>query len=395
MRDVLDQGLASIPGLETCGAHLGFKYKKKDMGLIYFPDGAEVAGVFTQNPVQAHPVHFCQDQLEGSNRFKLIAVNSGNANACNGSAGWEALKACQTCLCESLKIGEDEFLMASTGVIGEAFDVSPLVSACDSLCGQLGAASSDDFAQAILTTDTCTKQVAYQFDHYRIAGVAKGSGMIHPNMGTMLAFIATDADLSQAQLGKVLHQVTQTTFNRITVDGDTSTNDSAFLAATGQAGPTDVDQFAQDLEVVMRDLAQMIVRDGEGATKFVTVAVEGAQAEDQAVSVAKSVATSNLVKTAIYGEDANWGRVLAAAGYAEGLPIDPDRLTISFESAGGTITPYQAGQAQGMDEDLAGQILHEEEIQIHLSLGLGQAQARVWTCDFSHDYIKINAEYRS
>lgn len=395
MKDVLDQGLASIPGLESCGAHLGFKYKKKDMGLIYFPDGAEVAGVFTQNLVQAHPVKFCQAQLEVASRFKVIAVNSGNANACNGPDGWQALKACQACLCDCLEVKAEEFLMASTGVIGESFDVSPLLSKCQSLCDQLGRASSDDFAQAILTTDTCTKQLAYQFDGYRIAGVAKGSGMIHPNMGTTLAFIATDADLNQPQLGKLLYQVTQKTFNRITVDGDTSTNDSAFLAATGQAGPVDLDQFAQDLEVVMRELAQMIVRDGEGATKFVTVKVESAQDEAQALAVAKSVATSNLVKTALYGEDANWGRVLAAAGYAEGLPVDPDRMSISFQSVVGAMTPYQEGQAQLMDEDLAKQILHEDEVLIQLNLGLGQAQVNVWTCDFSHDYIKINAEYRS
>ncbi|KAA9301804.1 MULTISPECIES: bifunctional glutamate N-acetyltransferase/amino-acid acetyltransferase ArgJ [Aerococcus] len=395
MKDVLDQGLASIPGLESCGAHLGFKYKKKDMGLIYFPDGAEVAGVFTQNLVQAHPVKFCQAQLEAASRFKVIAVNSGNANACNGPDGWQALKTCQACLCDCLEVKAEEFLMASTGVIGESFDVSPLLAKCQSLCDQLGRTSSDDFAQAILTTDTCTKQLAYQFDGYRIAGVAKGSGMIHPNMGTMLAFIATDADLNQAQLGKLLYQVTQKTFNRITVDGDSSTNDSAFLAATGQAGPVDLDQFAQDLEVVMRELAQMIVRDGEGATKFVTVRVESAQDEAQALAVAKSVATSNLVKTALYGEDANWGRVLAAAGYAEGLPVDPDRMSISFQSLAGAITPYQDGQAQVMDEDLAKRILHEDEVLIQLNLGLGQAQVDVWTCDFSHDYIKINAEYRS
>lgn len=396
-------GLSAVKNVQTAGVHAGFKYKNKDLALIYFPTGATVAGVFTKNLIQAHPVIYDKALLEENKQFKAIVINSGNANVSNGSQGDEDVQNMAEMTAEKLGIEPQEVLVSSTGVIGESMDLSPLDKGLDKAISQLNDHDSTGAAQAIKTTDTTTKQVAYEVDindkTVHIGGIIKGSGMIHPNMGTMLGYITTDLALPQPLLKNILLQATDQSFNKMTVDGDTSTNDTVLLATTGEIELELTDpvilEFSKAIQKVCQDLAKMVVDDGEGKTKFIEVNVDAAVQEEDATKIAKEVAVSNLVKTAIYGGDANWGRVMMAIGNSQPSALDPYKISIAFTSAAGQVLVCQEGQTTSFDEAKASKILAEEDIQINIDLGIGEAQSSVWTCDMSLDYIKINASYRS
>jgi len=396
-------GLSAAANVYTAGVHSGFKYKNKDLALIYFPEGATVAGVFTRNLIQAHPVIYDKKMLEEQSEFKAIIINSGNANVSNGNQGDQDVVFMAEIAAKKLGIEPNEVLISSTGVIGEAMDLSPLAKGLDLAIEELNSEDSSNAAEAIMTTDTTMKQVSYEIElgveKVHIGGIIKGSGMIHPNMGTMLGYITTDLAIPQGQLKSILKTATDKSFNKMTVDGDTSTNDTVLLAATKKKKIPLTDQviseFSKAVEEVCQELAKMVAKDGEGMTKFVEVNVEGAAGEGDAVKAAKEVATSNLVKTALYGNDANWGRVLMAIGNSEPSQLDPYKIAIEFSSSAGTIQLCKNGKSLDFDEEKALEILKEEEILINIDLGLGNGHSSVWTCDMSIDYIKINSDYRS
>ncbi len=396
-------GLSAVKNVQTSGVHAGFKFKNKDLALIYFPKGATVAGVFTKNLIQAHPVIHGKKMLQERSTFKAILINSGNANVSNGPQGDADVSAMAEAAAKKLGIQPKEVLISSTGVIGQRMDLSPLAGGLEQAVSQLNAEDSTNAAEAILTTDTRVKQLSYAFEingeALHIGAIIKGSGMIHPNMGTMLGYITTDLAVPQNLLHQVLLEATENSFNKMTVDGDTSTNDTVLLASTNEIKLelTDsvVQEFSKAVEAVCQELAKMVAADGEGMTKFVEVNVHAAASEADATKIAKEVATSNLVKTAIYGGDANWGRVLMAVGNSEADELDPYSISIDFTSPAGTVLVCEQGQSVLFDEEKAAEILAEQDIQINIALGLGQAASSVWTCDMSVDYIKINSAYRS
>lgn len=396
-------GLSAVNNVYTAGVHAGFKYKNKDLALIYFPKGATVTGVFTKNLIQAHPVIHGKKMLEKHSEFKAIIINSGNANVSNGKQGDQDVQYMVETTANKLAIKPEEVLVSSTGVIGEPMNLDPLTIGLDKAISQLNNTDSSDAAQAIMTTDTKLKQISYEFEiageKIRIGAIIKGSGMIHPNMGTMLGYITTDLAVSQHELKKILLNATNNSFNKITVDGDTSTNDTVLLASTNEIELELTDQviveFSDAIEIVCQELAKMVVADGEGMTKFVEVNVDSAATETDAAQVAKEVATSNLVKTAVYGGDANWGRVLMAIGNSDPKILDPYKISIDFSSSAGTVSVCQNGQAVPFDDMKASKILIEDNIQINIDLGIGTHYSSIWTCDMSIDYIKINSDYRS
>ncbi len=394
-------GVTAAQGFKAGGAACGVKKNQlPDLALVYSMVPATAAGIFTTNQVKAAPVILSMENLKRGKAQAIIA-NSGNANACVGEAGMEAARRMTAATGKALDIPNDSVLVASTGVIGIALPVEKIETA---LAGKIEFLSDNGSAaatRAIMTTDTFPKEVAVEFElggaMVRLGGIAKGSGMIHPNMATMLGFITTDALIEQPLLQKALSAAGEKSFNRITVDGDTSTNDCLFILANGLANNVpitsenqDYQIFLQALTTVCLELAKMIARDGEGATKLVEIKVTGAKTEDEAVKVGKSVAASNLVKTAIFGEDANCGRILAAVGYS-GVKIAPERICIYLRD----LPVYQKGTGLVFDEMKAKQILSQKEILITINLGDGNEEASVWTCDLSYDYVKINGSYRS
>jgi len=397
----IPSGITSPRGFQAAGVHCGIKKAKKDFALVYTAAPAVAAATFTTNVVQAAPVLVDKELCARGGRFKALAVNSGNANACTGERGlldaWEMtrLTAC------ALHLEAGEVLISSTGVIGQYLPMDK-VAAGISLCAESLEEDGTPAAEAIRTTDTFAKEAAVQFEHdgvtITLGGMAKGSGMIAPNMATMLAFVSTDANIGREPLQRATREAVARSFNRISVDGDMSTNDMVLVLANGLAGNMFINEdegelyqlFATALERLLVALAKMIVMDGEGATKFVEIRLCGAPTVDEADKAARSVANSNLVKTAIHGEDANWGRILAAIGYS-GIQFDPASVTIDF----GNVPILGRNYAIDFSEELAKKVLSQREIVITIDLHRGDATATFWTCDLSKDYVAINANYRT
>ena len=396
--------LPSIGGVRFAAAKAGVKYKDRlDVMLAVAGPGAVVAGVFTRSATRSAPVLDCQAKLAmaQSSEGLAILVNSGNSNAFTGHRGQTSVDALCTAVAAETGLPATRIFTASTGVIGEPLPHERIVNVVGALNADLTETALPDAARAIMTTDTFAKGASTQVQiggkTVKIAGIAKGSGMIAPDMATMLVYIFTDAALPQAGLQKMLARLTDRTFNAITVDGDTSTSDALMLAATG-IGPRITDMRGKDaraferaLENVMRDLAQQVVRDGEGATKFVEITVTGAANTADARRVAMSIANSPLVKTAIAGEDANWGRIVMAVGKS-GAEADRDRLSITF----GDITVARDGQrAPDYSEEATSAYMKNQDLKIGVDMGLGRGSYTAWTCDLTHGYIDINADYRS
>jgi glutamate N-acetyltransferase/amino-acid N-acetyltransferase len=361
--------------------------------------------MFTANLVKAASVLVSREHL-AAGPCRAVIINSGNANACTGEAGIAAARRMAALAAARLGIAPEETVVASTGVIGVPLPVAPIEAGIGPLAASLvaGAAGHDAALEAIMTTDTRKKGGALEIQWdgvpVRLGGMVKGSGMIHPNMATMLAFITTDAAVPGAALDRALRRAVKYSFNRVTVDGDTSTNDMILVMANGAAGNSPAgsgpgfDAFVEALEALCIKLARAMARDGEGATKLLTVMVRGAADEDAAEILARSVASSSLVKAACFGADANWGRVLCALGYA-GVPFDPASVDIVYASSAGEIPLCRRGGPVPFSEDEAGRILAEEEIEIRITLGSGPGEAVVWGCDLTCDYVKINGDYRS
>jgi len=389
-----------VPGFVAGAVAAGIKKDgKKDLGMICSEVPACAAGVFTTNKIQAAPVLLGKERIK-SGHCQAIVVNSGNANACTGKRGIEDAEAVSRAAATTLGIPEELVMVASTGVIGLHLDLNSIEAAMPGLAGHLNAAGLNDVAEAIMTTDTFPKTVSKE-GHvvekiFTIAAVAKGAGMIHPDMATMLCFVCTDIAAEPHFLRRVLNGAVQKSFNAITVDGDTSTNDTVLLLANGLSGlhlkeASIAAAFQSALDEVLFTLALQIVKDGEGATKQVSVCIEGASDEGDARRVAYTVANSPLVKTALFGEDANWGRIMAAIGRA-GVPVNPETIDISF----GNVYVVKDGQGCGKEaEGDAAAVLKTDHFTITVSLKMGSGTATVHTCDLSTDYVRINAAYRS
>jgi glutamate N-acetyltransferase/amino-acid N-acetyltransferase len=399
--DECQGGVTAPQGFLAAAEFCGIRKTKKDLALIVSEVPATVAGVFTQNRTQAAPIIVDKMQLKKSSVCSAIVVNSGNANACTGERGlndaWHTVKAAA----EALNVPLERVMVSSTGIIGQYLPMEKILAGVKDLAAKLSRSGNKDVAEAIMTTDTRPKEVAVKFtlgnNVVSIGGVAKGSGMIAPNMATMLAFVTTDARISQPLLSKALKAATNRSFNRITVDGDMSTNDQVLVLANGlaknQALGEDSEEyhlFSAALEYVLIKLAKMIARDGEGATKLIEVLVKGARSEEEAVQAADAVANSNLVKTAIHGADANWGRVLAAVGYS-GIVFNPDEVEISFND----LPILKRNYDIVLDEERARQTLSQDTVVISIDLNQGSEAARFWTCDLTKEYVHINASYRS
>jgi glutamate N-acetyltransferase/amino-acid N-acetyltransferase len=398
----IDGGITAPKGYAAAGMYCGIRKVKKDIALITSDVAADVAAVFTLNKTVAAPVIVDKALLaRGNKKCRAILVNSGNANACTGERGmidaWEMVQQSA----EALGVAQEEVLISSTGVIGQYLPMENILKGIQLLPLQLSVHGSNDAAVAIMTTDTYAKEVAVEFDvqgvPVRIGGIAKGSGMIAPNMATMLAFITTDACIDQPLLQKTFGKLVNRSFNRIAVDGDMSTNDMATLMANGRSGAPEIvantkefTLFSEALEHVLVRLAKMIARDGEGATKLVEVVVTGARTEAEALQAARSVANSNLVKTAIHGQDANWGRILAAVGYS-GIDFTPEHVELFF----GELPIVKKNYEIVIDEVKAKEIFSQENITITIDLNQGSSSANFWTCDLSKEYVHINASYRS
>ncbi|ARU63841.1 bifunctional ornithine acetyltransferase/N-acetylglutamate synthase [Tumebacillus avium] len=399
---VLPKGSVTAPlGYQAAGLHAGIKRKKKDVGLLLSTVPAAAAGVFTMNTVRAACVTQNEQQLQAMPYLQAIVVNSGNANACTGAQGDADAKAMQSHTAAELGLPSHAVAIASTGVIGVPMPMETLKQGITQAAGGVSEAGGDDFSEAMLTTDTCLKQIAVQLTidgkTVTIGGAAKGSGMIHPNMATMLAFVTTDAKVDPAALQTLLRQTTDQTYNCITVDGDTSTNDMVLVLANGLADnhtltPAHPDwaDFAAAFRHVSEKLAKDIARDGEGATKLVEVHVKGAVSVSVATQAAKKVVGSSLVKTAVFGADANWGRILAAVGYS-GIPFDAGRVNIWL----GDVPVAQNGMGLSFDEEAAKAHLLGDTVQITVDLNLGDASATAYGCDLTYDYVRINASYRT
>ncbi|MDC1398902.1 bifunctional glutamate N-acetyltransferase/amino-acid acetyltransferase ArgJ [Yoonia sp.] len=391
--------LPEISGVTFAAAAAGVKHKNRvDVMLALLAPGTAMAGVFTRSATRSAPVLDCQSKLgHDPSGPAAILVNSGNSNAFTGGRGIESVKALTSGVAAQTGVSEDRVFTASTGVIGEPLPHDRITAKIEELHINQSGGAMEAAAQAIMTTDTfakgATKTILVNGKTVNIAGIAKGSGMIAPDMATMLVYIFTDALIGQADLQALLSSLNAKTFNCITVDSDTSTSDSLMMAATGASGVdvTGNAEFANALSEVMHDLAHQVVRDGEGATKFVTVNVHGAKDDADAHRVALSIANSPLVKTAIAGEDANWGRVVMAVGKS-GAAADRDRLSIRF----GDITVAENGwRAPSYSEDEASAYMKNQELEIGVDLGIGSGTSTVWTCDLTHGYITINADYRS
>ncbi|NQH32829.1 bifunctional glutamate N-acetyltransferase/amino-acid acetyltransferase ArgJ [Streptococcus suis] len=395
---IIPGNIASPLGFSADGLYAGFKKKKMDFGWIVSELPASVAGVYTTNKVIAAPLLVTQEAIAKTGKMQAMVVNSGVANSCTGQKGMEDAKTMQALTAQKLGIDKHLVGIASTGVIGEFLPIDKLENGLSKIVVN---GNADDFAKAILTTDTTTKTITVQEnfgkDVVTMSGVAKGSGMIHPNMATMLAFITCDAVISSQTLQKALSTLVETSFNQITVDGDTSTNDMVVVMSNGcslnqeiQEGTEDYAKFVAMLELVMTDLAKKIARDGEGATKLIQVDVTGASDDLSARMVAKSIVGSSLVKTAIFGEDANWGRIIAAIGYA-GVDIDVDHIDIALEE----IPVMSQSSPVAFDQEEMDEVMQQDNLTISVNLNMGAASGRAWGCDLSYDYVKINALYRT
>jgi len=392
-----------VKGFSAAAVQAGIRYAGRlDLGLIFSQTPAVTAGAFTTNKVKAAPLQLDMERLR-SGLAQAVLVNSGNANACTGKEGMELALATGALAARELGIDPALVQVASTGVIGQQLRLDPFAQAMPGLVADLSPDGFEHLARAIMTTDlvpkVATATVVIDGVEVSILGVAKGSGMIMPNMATMLGFVVTDARIVFPVLNRLVKSGVEQTFNRITVDGDTSTNDMILVMANGEAGNPWIDEenpraaalFGAALHGVFKELALKIVADGEGATKLVTVKVTGARDEDEALSGARTIANSALVKTAFFGEDANWGRIIAALGRSD-CTFDPGRVAISFDA----VRLVENGLALGAEKEAAAtEVLKQPRFTVTVHLGEGRAEAEVYTCDFSYDYVKINADYRS
>ncbi len=398
-------GVCAAKGYKASGIHCGIRKNrdKRDLSLIYSEVPAACAGVYTTNLVKGAPIAITKKHIE--NGFaQAIICNSGNANTCNADGPYIAEKTCAL-LAEELGIPADDIAVSSTGVIGQPLDINPIAAGIPGLVKGLSENGSDDAAEGIMTTDTKKKEAAVEFTvggkTCRIGGIAKGSGMIHPNMATMLVFITSDVSISPEMLRKALKGDIANTFNMLSIDGDTSTNDSVIVLANGMAGNktiteegADFTAFMEALNSVNISLCRQIAGDGEGATKLLECKVTGGKDTACAKTVAKSVICSSLLKAAMFGADANWGRVLCAIGYS-GADVDVDKIDVSFKSAAGEIEVCKNGAGVDFSEEKAKEILLKDEIDILVDLNDGEAEAAAWGCDLTYDYVKINGDYRS
>lgn len=404
----IDGGVTAAKGFKAAGVAAGIKYQgRKDMALVYSEVPCVVAGTFTKNIVKAAPVLWDQAIVADSKSVQAIVTNSGIANACTGELGKQNNKAMAEAVAKELNIEPTMVLTASTGVIGKHLVMEPIENGIRMLVKELSDSKEAGTiaAESIMTTDTHNKEVAVQFtigEHIvTVGGMSKGSGMIHPNMGTMLAFLTTDIAMSKELLQEALLEDVQSTYNMISVDGDTSTNDSCLLLANGLAGNEMITskseeyyQFVEALHTVNKGLAKQMAADGEGATKLLEVNVMNAISKSEAVKLSKSVACSSLVKAAIYGCDANWGRILCALGYA-GVEFDPEKVDLYYESVEGKIKLVENGVDAEFSEEFATKILSAKEVSFFIDMKMGDASATAWGCDLTYDYVKINADYRS
>ncbi len=401
-------GVCAAAGFRAAGIHVGVKTHaawKKDVALIVSDVECAAAAVFTKNVVKAAPIHVDMAHLTDG-RARAVIANSGNANACAPHGEEYAERMCAAAA-RSIGCRAEDVLVSSTGVIGQTINIAAIESGVPALYEALesSAEASDAAAHAIMTTDTAKKEAAVETviggKTVRLGGIAKGSGMIHPNMGTMLCFLTTDCAITSEMIHTALLETVNVSFNRISVDGDTSTNDTCLVLANGLAGNEpiaargpDYDAFLEALQTLCIRLAREMAKDGEGARHLITCRVAGARSEAAAETIAKSVISSTLTKAAIFGADANWGRVLCAMGYS-GEKFDPEKVDVEFGSPAGKILVCQAGRGVDFDEDLAKKILSEDEVDILIAMGEGEGGCTCWGCDITYDYIKINGDYRT
>ncbi|MBS5063405.1 MAG: bifunctional glutamate N-acetyltransferase/amino-acid acetyltransferase ArgJ [Hungatella hathewayi] len=405
---VIEGGVTAAAGFLSASTAAEIKYKnRQDMAMIYSETPCKAAGTFTTNIVKAAPVKWDQNVVKNSPFAQAVVINAGIANACTGAEGYGYCKATADVAAEVLKIPADAVLVASTGVIGMQLPMDRITAGVKAMAPKLEGSteSGTGAAQAIMTTDTKKKEVAVQVElggkTVTIGGMCKGSGMIHPNMCTMLAFVTTDAAISKELLQEALSEDIQDTYNMISVDGDTSTNDTVLLLANGMAGNPEITEKNEDYETfkkalnyVNETLAKKMAGDGEGCTALFEVTIVGAESKEQAKILAKSVITSSLTKAAIFGHDANWGRILCAMGYS-GAIFDPEKVDLFFQSAAGKMQIIENGVAVDYSEEQATKILSEPEVTAIADVKMGDATASAWGCDLTFDYVKINADYRS
>ena len=405
---IINGGVCAAKGFKASGVYCAIKEnptKKNDIALIVSDVMCNAAGVYTSNKVKGAPVVVTKKNLEKSGgKAKAVIVNSKNANTCNADGEEKAEKMCSLAA-DALGIKPEEVIVASTGVIGQVLPIEPIVKAVPQLVEKLSYTGNVEAATAIMTTDTVKKEYAVEFDIggkvCHLGGMAKGSGMIHPNMATTLNFITTDCAVSAPMLQKALSEIVKITYNCLSVDGDQSTNDTCMLMSNGLAENAEIaaegaefDTFKAALYQVMANLTRMLAKDGEGASKLLECTCAGAPDLDTAIIVAKSVIRSPLLKCAMFGEDANWGRILCAIGYAE-ADFDIDKVELHLRSTAGSIKVCENGAGVDFSEEEAAKILHEDEIYIDIDLHQGDVSAKAWGCDLTYDYVKINGDYRS
>ena len=404
----IEGGVCAAQGFKAGGIHVGVKTKagwKKDVALIVSDVDCAAAAVFTKNVVKAAPIHVDMKHL-ADGKARAVIANSGNANACAPQGEENAIRMCQAAA-KAIGCKPEDVLVSSTGVIGQTLNIQVIEDGMEELYAALdvSAEASDAAAHAIMTTDLVKKEVAVETTiggkTVRMGGIAKGSGMIHPNMGTMLCFLTTDCAISSAMIKTALLETVNVSFNRISVDGDTSTNDTCIVLANGLAGNEEITEKNADYEAFLAalralcvELAKKMAADGEGAKHLVTCTVSGAADEAQAEVIAKSVIGSTLTKCAIFGADANWGRVLCAMGYS-GEQFDPEKVDVLFASAAGEIAVCAQGRGLPFDEELAKKILTEHDVEIRITMGEGDGSCTCWGCDLTYDYVKINGDYRT
>ena len=404
----IEGGVTAAKGFEATGVAAQIKYKgRNDMAIVYSQKPCVAAGTFTTNVVKAAPVLWDKHLIEDCDYMQAVIINSGIANACTGSEGYGYCKATAEAAAKALNISEDSVAVASTGVIGMQLPIDRIIKGISLLKEAMGSTLADghDAACAIMTTDTKPKEIAFEFEvagtKCIIGGMCKGSGMIHPNMCTMLCFLTTDVNISKSLLTKALKNDVQDTFNMISVDGDTSTNDTVLLMANGEAGNPEIkeedvgyDSFCKALHAVMEGLSKKIAGDGEGCTCLFECQVKHADTKQNARTLAKSVITSSLTKAAIFGHDANWGRILCALGYS-GVNFDPEKVDIFFESKAGLLKIVENGVSTGYSEEKATEILSQEYVTAVCDMHNGSENATAWGCDLTYEYVKINGDYRS
>ena len=405
---IITGGVTAAKGFQAASTAAGIKYQgRTDMAMVYSEKPCVAAGTFTTNIVKAAPVKWDQEIVYKHPTAQVVICNSGIANACTGEEGFSYCRATAKAAAETLKVDENSVLVASTGVIGMQLPIEKLSDGVKAMAPKLQGTleAGNEAAKAIMTTDTREKEVAVQIEiggkTVTIGGMCKGSGMIHPNMCTMLGFVTTDVCITKQLLQEALSQDVKDTYNMVSVDGDTSTNDTVLLLANGMAENPEISEknedyqkFCEALNYINTTLAKKIAGDGEGATALFEVKIIGAESKEQAVTLSKSVVTSSLTKAAIYGHDANWGRILCAMGYS-GAQFDPEKVDLYFESAAGKLKIIENGVALDYSEEEATKVLSEKAVTAVADIKMGEASASAWGCDLTYDYVKINADYRS